>query len=222
MLPLCGLSGLSHPTERSVTRARRWGKVYLAGVTGVATGPTRCGVSPVVRADPEFDDFVAAHSTALLRTAYLLTGDRGHAEDLLQTALLRTLRRWSVARQEPVVYIRRVLVNLSRDRIRGLGRRPREAPLPADPASLPGAGTPGHAELVGERYRVADALARLPIRQRQVVVLRFFEDLSVAQTADLLGFSEGTVKSYTSRALARLRDLLTESLTEREVSDVPR
>jgi RNA polymerase sigma-70 factor (sigma-E family) len=173
-----------------------------------------------VRADPEFDAFVAAHSTALLRSAYLLTGDRGHAEDLLQTALLRALRRWSVARREPLAYVRRVLVNLSKDRTRLLGRRPREAPLPADPASLPGGGTTGHAELLGERYRVADALARLPIRQRQVVVLRFFEDLSVAQTADLLGFSEGTVKSYTSRALARLRDLLTESLTEREVSDV--
>lgn len=154
----------------------------------------------------------------LLRSAYLLTGDRGHAEDLLQTALLRTLRHWSAARQAPVEYVRRVLVNLSRDRIRLLGRRPRESPLPADPDRLSGTGVESYADRLGERRRVAQALACLPTRQRQVVVLRFFEDLSVAQTADLLGFSEGTVKSYTSRALARLRDLLAESLTEREVS----
>ena len=93
-----------------------------------------------MRADPGFDNFVAAHSTALLRTAYLLTGDRGHAEDLLQTALLRTLRRWPAARDAPAEYVRRVLVNLSRDRIRLLGRRPREAPLPSSKSScrLPG------------------------------------------------------------------------------------
>lgn len=171
-----------------------------------------------MRADPGFDNFVAAHSTALLRTAYLLTGDRGHAEDLLQTALLRTLRRWPAARDAPAEYVRRVLVNLSRDRIRLLGRRPREAPLPTDPGALPRANIDNLADVLGERRRVAVALAGLPTRQRQVVVLRFFEDLSVAQTAELLGFSEGTVKSYTSRALARLRELLTESLTEREDS----
>ncbi len=163
-----------------------------------------------MRVDPGFDAFVAAHSTPLLRTAYLLTGDRGHAEDLLQTALLRTLRRWSTAREAPVEYVRRVLVNLSRDRIRLLGRRPRESPLPPDPDTLGAHRADDRLEQLGERRRVAGALAQLPIRQRQVVVLRFFEDLSVVQTAELLRCSEGTVKSYTSRALARLRELLTE------------
>jgi RNA polymerase sigma-70 factor (sigma-E family) len=163
-----------------------------------------------VRVDTEFDDFVEAQSTRLLRTAYLLTGDRGHAEDLLQTALLRTLRRWSQAREAPTEYTRRVLVNLSRDRVRLLSRRPRESPLPADPDALRGHRPDRAVEQLGERHRVARALAALPTRQRQVVVLRFFEDLTVTQTAALLGASEGTVKSYTSRALARLRELLAE------------
>lgn len=184
----------------------------------MATGNWGEGVLPGVRADQGFDDFVAAYSTALLRTAYLLTGDRGHAEDLLQTALLRTLRRWPAAREAPVEYTRRVLVNLSRDRLRLLRRRPRESPLPADPDMLRGQRVDSHADVFGERHRVARALSRLPVRQRQVVVLRFVEDLSVAQTADLLGCSEGTVKSYTSRAIARLRDLLNEPELEHEVS----
>jgi RNA polymerase sigma factor (sigma-70 family) len=109
------------------------------------------------------------------------------------------------ARAAPEAYVRQVLVNLSRDRRRLLRRRPAEAPL------FPGAGdggVDGPAERVAERRVVAQALAALPVRQRQVVVLRFFEDLSVEQTAELLGFSTGTVKSYTSRALARLRVLL--------------
>ncbi|MEO3745917.1 SigE family RNA polymerase sigma factor [Plantactinospora sp. B5E13] len=161
-----------------------------------------------MRVDPTFETFVEGRSTALLRTAYLLTGDRGHAEDLLQTALLRTARHWSRAREAPEAYTRQVLVNLSRDRIRWLFRRPREAPMPAEPDNL--RAVDGGYERVTDRRVVVRALAKLPIRQRQVVVLRFFEDLSVEQTAELLGFSTGTVKSYTSRALARLRELLAD------------
>jgi RNA polymerase sigma-70 factor (sigma-E family) len=161
-----------------------------------------------MRVDPTFAAFVDRSSTALLRTAYVLTGDRGHAEDLLQTALLRAARRWSRARDAPEAYVRRVLVNLSRDRIRWLHRRPREAPMPPDPHDLRAVDA-GYDQLA-ERRAVVKALAELPTRQRQVVVLRFFEDLSVEQTADLLGFSTGTVKSYTSRALARLRELLAD------------
>jgi RNA polymerase sigma-70 factor (sigma-E family) len=162
-----------------------------------------------MRVDPTFETFVEGRSTALLRTAYLLTGDRGHAEDLLQTALLRTARHWSRARDAPEAYARRVLVNLSRDRIRWLFRRPREAPMPPEADNLVDSVDGGY-EQVAERRVVTRALARLPIRQRQVIVLRFFEDLSVEQTAELLGFSTGTVKSYTSRALARLRELLAD------------
>jgi RNA polymerase sigma-70 factor (sigma-E family) len=161
-----------------------------------------------MRVDPSFETFVDGRSTALLRTAYLLTGDRGHAEDLLQTALLRTARHWSRARDAPEAYARQVLVNLSRDRIRSLFRRPREAPMPADPDTL--RTVDGGYERVAERRVVVRALAELPIRQRQVVILRFFEDLSVEQTAELIGSTTGTVKTHTSRALARLRELLAD------------
>ena len=156
----------------------------------------------------EFDDFVRGRSAALLRTAYALTGDRGHAEDLLQTALLRTARRWTAARDAPEAYVRQVLVNLCRDRVRWLQRRPREAALPdgADRHGVAGE----LAEQVGQRRSVIQALMGLPAGQRQVVVLRFLEDLSVAETAELLGISQGTVKSYTSRALASLRVTLTD------------
>jgi RNA polymerase sigma-70 factor (sigma-E family) len=161
-----------------------------------------------VRVDGSFDEFVEGRSTALLRTAYLLTGDRGHAEDLLQTALMRTARHWHRARESPEAYVRKALVNLSHDRIRGLFRRPREAPLPADPDAVAVA-VPGP-DAMADRMVVVRALAALPTRQRQVVVLRYFDDLTVEQTAALLDCSTGTVKSYTSRALARLRELLGE------------
>ncbi|WP_432982102.1 sigma factor [Dactylosporangium sp. CA-233914] len=94
-----------------------------------------CAVA-MSRVDPSFDEFVKGSSTGLIRLAYLLTGDRGHAEDLLQTALLRTARHWSRARDAPDAYVRQVLVNLSRDRIRLLFRRPRETPFPHDPETL--------------------------------------------------------------------------------------
>jgi RNA polymerase sigma-70 factor (sigma-E family) len=161
-----------------------------------------------MRVDPSFEMFVADRSTALLRTAYLLTGDRGHAEDLLQTALMRTARHWSRASEAPEAYARQVLVNLSRDRIRWLFRRPREAPMPPDLDSL--RAVDGGYERVAERRVVVRAMASLSARQRQVITLRFFEDMSVEQTAELLGSSTGTVKAHTSRALAKLRELLAD------------
>lgn len=170
-----------------------------------------------------FDEFVEDGSTALLRTAFLLTGDRGHAEDLLQTALLRTMQRWSKARAAPEAYARRVLVNLSKDRHRAWGRRPPETSLPPDVTGLPTIDA-GY-DQVADRRVVLDALAKLPLRQRQVIVLRFVEDLSVEQTADLLSCSTGTVKSQTSRALTRLRELLVDfhgSQAAKETTDVHR
>jgi RNA polymerase sigma-70 factor (sigma-E family) len=173
-----------------------------------------CGVEFLisVRVDSSFDAFVEARSGALLRTAYLLTGDRQHAEDLVQTALLRAMRRWAQARVAPEAYVRRVLINLSQDRVRNMTRRPREQPSPPPMDGLRG-GDPGFDGVIERQVMVA-ALAQLPVRQRQVVVLRFFEDLSIEQTAVLLGCSTGTVKSYTSRALSRLRELLAEDHTE--------
>ncbi|MBT8225183.1 MAG: SigE family RNA polymerase sigma factor [Dactylosporangium sp.] len=175
----------------------------------MATATPEVGVPTGVKVDASFDAFVGARSTGLLRTAYLLTGDHGHAEDLLQTALLRAARHWRRAREAPEAYVRKILVNLSRDRIRLLRRRPREAPLP-DGLDRHATGT-GADEHLAEQHRMARALARLPARQRQVVVLRFFNDLSVAHTAELIGCSEGTVKSYTARALTQLRLILAET-----------
>jgi RNA polymerase sigma-70 factor (sigma-E family) len=161
-----------------------------------------------VRDNPEFESFVRARSSPLLRTAVLLVGDYGHAEDLLQIALLRTARHWRTARGAPEAYVRQALVNLCRDRWRRLKARPREAPML--PGSSVTATVVGPAEQVSQRQFLVQALARLPAGQRQVIVLRYFEDLPVAETAELLGISPGTVKSYTARALAALREALGE------------
>jgi RNA polymerase sigma-70 factor (sigma-E family) len=150
----------------------------------------------------EFEAFVAASSDRLVRTAYLLTGDAGHAEDVVQTALLRTARRWRTARSAPEAYARTVVANLAKDRWRTLGRRPAEAPLTQD-VPLTGA------EPVLDRDLLVRAARGLPEGQRAVLVLRYFDDLSVEETARTLGVSTGTVKSQTSRALAALRAALT-------------
>lgn len=152
------------------------------------------------RLGPDFDEFVTGRSPALLRTAVLLLGDRHDAEDLLQTALLRVARHWSRALDNPEAYTRRILVNLAYDRSRRRRRRPESLGQVPDRAV-----TDEHPDERGELLRV---LRSLPERQRATVVLRFWEDLSVAETAQLLGCSEGTVKSATSKALAHLRDAL--------------
>jgi RNA polymerase sigma-70 factor (sigma-E family) len=161
-----------------------------------------------VRVNSEFESFVRARSGALLHTAVLLTGDYGHAEDLLQVALLRTARRWRTARAAPDAYVRQALVNLCRDRWRRLQARPREVQLLPDSSVT--AAADGPAEQVSRRLLLAQEVGRLPAGQRQVIVLRYFEDLPVAETAELMGISQGTVKSYTARAMAALREVLSE------------
>ncbi|MFB9315686.1 SigE family RNA polymerase sigma factor [Nocardioides plantarum] len=149
----------------------------------------------------QFDAFVAGASSRLLRTAYLLCGDRGHAEDLVQTALLRTARRWRAARDQPEAYTRRVVVNLAKDRHRARSRRLAEVPMDASPDPV----TPGREGEVLDRDALLGVVRGLPDGQRAVLVLRYFDDLSVEETADALGVTTGTVKSQTSRALASLR-----------------
>ncbi|MEU6023339.1 SigE family RNA polymerase sigma factor [Micromonospora sp. NPDC047134] len=158
----------------------------------------------MARSDPleeEFRDFVTARSSALLRTAYLLTGDWGTAEDLLQTALTKTYLAWKrlggIEAIEP--YTRRVMINTSTSwwRRRWHGERPTEV-LPERPAA-------DEIEQQLNRDALWRHLRALPARQRAVLVLRFYEDLSEAQAAALLNISTGTVKSQTSRALATLR-----------------
>jgi RNA polymerase sigma-70 factor (sigma-E family) len=154
--------------------------------------------------EEEFREFVAARSSALLRTAYLLAGDWATAEDLLQTALTKTYLAWKrlggIDAIEP--YTRRVLINTSTSwwRRRWHGERPTEV--------LPERQGPDQHEEALERDLLWRHVRALPTRQRAVLVLRFYEDLSEAQTADLLDISPGTVKSQTSRALSTLRKRL--------------
>ncbi|WFE38303.1 SigE family RNA polymerase sigma factor [Micromonospora sp. WMMD998] len=151
--------------------------------------------------EEEFREFVAARSGALLRTAYLLAGDWATAEDLLQTALTKTYLAWKrlggIDAIEP--YARRVLVNTSTSwwRRRWHGERPTEV--------LPERAGVDEIEQQLDRDALWRHLQALPARQRAVLVLRFYEDMSEAQTAALLEISPGTVKSQTSRALNTLR-----------------
>lgn len=146
-----------------------------------------------------FADFVDQWSPALLRVAFLLTGDRWLAEDLLQTALLKTSRRWSRIADHHAAYpyVRRVLITT----YAGWRRRRRVSEVLTD--SLPEHG-PAVCDDAAPGRAVA-ALDALPPRMRAVIVLRYYEDLSEADTAAALGCSAGSVKSQASRGLARLR-----------------
>ncbi|MCG5449012.1 SigE family RNA polymerase sigma factor [Micromonospora hortensis] len=151
--------------------------------------------------EEQFREFVAARSAALLRTAYLLTGDWATAEDLLQTALTKTYLAWKrlggIEAVEP--YARRVMVNTSTSwwRRRWHGERPTEV--------LPERAGVDEIEQQLDRDLLWRHLRELPNRQRAVLVLRYYEDMSEAQTAAMLDISPGTVKSQASRALATLR-----------------
>ncbi len=154
----------------------------------------------------DFAEFVAARSGALLRTAYLLTGNRQDAEDLVQTALVKVVPRWGRLRDhEP--YVRRVMVNESISRWRR--GRWRETPT-AEVRDVASADP----DLAG-KLALRDALAQLAPRQRAVIVLRYFDDLTEAQTADALGIAVGTVKSQARDALVRLRTLVPDLDGER-------
>lgn len=159
-----------------------------------------------VRLDPQthdaFDQFARARTAGLLRFAYVLCGDREKAADLVQDALERAALAWPrvVNRDDPEAYVRRIIVN----RNVSIWRRTRRERLVADtPEVTYESPDPHDARLWAE-------LATLPARQRAVLVLRFYEDLGVTETAAVLGCSVGTVKSTTSRGLARLRERLTD------------
>lgn len=153
----------------------------------------------------DFDEFVRARTAALSRVAYLLTGDHHLAEDLVQQALLRVASRWPaiVARGDPDAYVRRVLYH---QHISWWRRREPRAVRDELPHAV--VADPGDAVAVGVAVR--RALARLGRRQRAVLILRYFEDLSEARTAEILGVSVGTVKSQARDGLARLRELAPE------------
>jgi RNA polymerase sigma-70 factor (sigma-E family) len=149
-----------------------------------------------------FADFVSREQPALLRLAVLLAGDRGHAEDLVQTALLKTYRHWDriTARGEPTAYVRRVLVTTHTSWRRRLSTTEQVV------ETLPDGAGPDEAREDDEELRAA--LRSLPPRTRTAVVLRYYADLSELQTAQVMGCSASTVNTQTARGLTRLRTLL--------------
>jgi RNA polymerase sigma-70 factor (sigma-E family) len=154
---------------------------------------------------PTFEEFVADQLTSILRYAAALSGDPALAEDMVQEALFRAQRRWRrvAGMDRPDLYVRRIVLN----EYLGWRRRrvSRDVSMPADavdriaPAAQDGAGTRG------DQDAVRRALAQLPRQQRAVLVLRYFEGLSVLEIAEVLGCGSGTVRSHASRGIASLR-----------------
>ncbi|GAB3763624.1 RNA polymerase sigma-70 factor (sigma-E family) [Nocardioides ginsengisegetis] len=148
--------------------------------------------------DSEFIEWVAAHQRPLLRSAYLLSGDLHRAQDLVQDALIKVALRWPRLRTgHPAAYARTII---ARDNVSWWRRHHREQPGAARAEAAQVSTDPDTALVVGR------ALDRLTTRQRAVVVLRHFDDLTERETADVLGISVGTVKSTNAAALARLRE----------------
>lgn len=145
-----------------------------------------------------FVQFVRSRSAALSRTAFLLTGDHHRSEDLLQTALFKAARSWSKIEDHPEAYVRRILYNENISwwrRRRGLTEVSLSAAASVETLDAD----------IDARLALMQALAKLTAKQRTVLVLRFFEDLTEVQTASALGIGVGTVKSTSRQALARLR-----------------
>lgn len=166
--------------------------------------------------DEEFARYVRARQHRLLRAAYLVCGDAHLAEDLLQAALTKVAARWDRLRHEnPDAYVRRILY---RDAVSSWRRTRRESL-----SSLPLIEVPVHdrSEQTGQRVDLERALAELTPKQRAMVVLRFFEDRSEGEAAEVLGVSVGTVKSQTHAALGRLRTLLPDFAPHLSGKDQP-
>jgi RNA polymerase sigma-70 factor (sigma-E family) len=164
------------------------------------------------RDEVEFREFVERASATLLRAACLLLHDRDGADDAVQQTLLRTFRRWDRARESPEAYSHSVLVNVCRNHWRDQRRRPIGTPLESEHEPL--AAVRDKTPEVEDHLMLEQALAKLPGQQREVLVLRFFLDLSVAETARILGTQDGTVKSATHRGLESLRKLLNDQTQE--------
>jgi RNA polymerase sigma-70 factor (sigma-E family) len=170
---------------------------------------------PVWTADEALEALYAAHWRRLVRLSVLLVHDQGAAEEIVQDAFVAVHARWSRLRDpdQALAYLRQTVVNRSRSalRHRGVVRRyaAREAAAP-ERTRVPGADEPALA--AARRARVLEAMRTLPQRQREVLALRYYLDLSEAEIADTLGISRGAVKSHASRGAATLRALLEEEL----------
>ena len=152
--------------------------------------------------DAEFEAYMAARQPSLLRTAYLISGDRHTAEDLVQTALAKLYLSWDKVHDRQMIdgYVRRIIVNEHNS----LWRRAwKKRELTTD--TLPDHQTVTHQHDDGQRDALWEFVQTLPRKQRAVIVLRYYEDLSEAEIAETLGISVGTVKSQASRALAAMR-----------------
>lgn len=177
--------------------------------------PLPPGLSPN-RDRAAFAEFVALRSPSLQRAAYLLVGDVGLAQDLVQEALTKTYVAWPRLRRPEAAeaYARKAMTTtaISWFRRRSWAERPSRSEPASDRDADRGGGDP--TDSLVERRLLLTALAQLPPRQRAVVVLRFYEDLTEAQTAEAMGCAIGTVKSQTSKALRRLKDLLGDRLPD--------
>lgn len=144
-----------------------------------------------------FDEFVATRGPAFQRAAFLLTGDHHTAQDLVQQALMEAARRWEKIHTSPEAYVRRTIytANVTRWRRTRITEQQHHGDVAARPTYD-----------LDDRVTVLDALSRLTTKQRAVLVLRYYEDLTETQTAEALGVSLGTVKSTHSHALTRLRE----------------
>ncbi|MEY9904036.1 RNA polymerase sigma-70 factor (sigma-E family) [Catenulispora sp. MAP12-49] len=151
--------------------------------------------------EAEFGEYMVSRWGGLVRFAYGLTGDRGHAEDLAQTALAKAYASWPRVRRadDPDAYVRRILINTNHHRFRKRRVDEHSGQAPAEPAVTDGTAA------FDQREALVAALMELPPKQRAVVVLRYWDGLTETQAATVLGCSVGTVKSQASRALAKLR-----------------
>lgn len=168
------------------------------------------GVGRVWGADDAVEQLYAAHWRRLVRLSVLLVHDQGLAEEVVQDAFVAMHGRWRRLRDpdKALAYLRQCVVNRSRSalRHRGVVERHVAVSRPADP--LPGVDETALAQ--ERRTSVLDALAELPTRQREVLALRYYLDLSEAEIAEALGISRGAVKSHASRGTSTLRDLLAD------------
>jgi RNA polymerase sigma-70 factor (sigma-E family) len=170
----------------------------------------------VLHHDDEFRQFAKAYLPTLLRGAYLLLRDVDLSEDVVQATMLRVFRNWRSAREAPEAYSRRALINICRDHWRRQHRLPPEL-LGEDLESVEEE-APAFSHRLAEREAMTQALDRLQDVQREVLVLRFYFDFSVAQTAEMLDLPEGTVKSATHRGLIELREILGASTGDESAS----
>ena len=160
--------------------------------------------------EDRFTEFVRVHTASLFRTAYLMTGDYQRAEDVLQAALMRVYQHWPRVdtMDQPAGYARKVVVNQSVSWWRKRSSHESLLTLIDEPA------WDGRVDDVAEHERVWNAVLSLPRRQRAVMVLRYYEDMTEAQIAKTLAMAPGTVKSHSHAAVRRLAELLGEPMAE--------